>query len=147
MNMFTCSLCAALAVSTHTPSNLCTHCSRYVGTAGRLSIPWHRTAGKLDSITSQSVHCCTHRIQLHTNTPWVPFATRSASVLWCKLRSHLQFDDKHPVPHFDWQVRKSLNLRAEKLSSCGLGLTSTMFLPMCQLCAKLSTDCVIQILL
>ena len=90
------------------PSSLCAHCSRYVGTAGRLPIPWHRTAGKLDSITSQLVHCCAHRIKLEINTPWVPFAIWRASALWCKLKPHLQFDEKHPVPHFVWQVRKSL---------------------------------------
>lgn len=108
MNMFTCSLCAALAISTYSPSNLCAHCSRYVGTAGRLPIPWHRTAGKLDSITSKSVYCCTHRIKLHINTPWVPFPIWRASALWCKLKSHLQFDEKHPLPHGIWQTRKSL---------------------------------------
>lgn len=106
--MFTCSLCAALAISTHSPSNLCANCSRYVGTVGRLPIPWHRTAGKLDSITPQLVHCCTHRVKLHINTPWVPFAIWRASALWCKLKSHLQFDEKLPLPHFAWKVRKSL---------------------------------------
>lgn len=108
MNMFTCSLCADLTISTHSPSNLCAHCSRYVGNAGRLPIPWHRTAGKLHSIISQLVHCCTHRIKPHINTPWVLFAIWRASALWCKLKSHLQFDEKHPLPHLVWQVRKSL---------------------------------------
>jgi len=106
--MFTCSLCADLTISTHSPSNLCAHCSRYVGNAGRLPIPWHRTAGKLHSIISQLVHCCTHRIKPHINTPWVLFAIWRASALWCKLKSHLQFDEKHPLPHLVWQVRKSL---------------------------------------
>lgn len=108
MNMFTCSLCAVLAISTHSPSNLCAHCGRHVGTDGRLPIPWHRTAGKLDSITSQLVHRCTHWIKLDINTLWVPFAIWRASALWCKLKSQLKFDEKHTLSQIVWQVRKAL---------------------------------------